>query len=157
LQATAVVSPGNEVSPRLYKARRKKTQAIAKPARPRRADKLATGIALIAATTTVAFSMVLNVRAFTQTTDTLFGTALGIMVPLWILAATFIGQQLKSTKPVSRFAYALAVFMLIVSLPHLAHGYEALRLEWWEGWSLAIVTDLTQIMAKMAIIRLWSR
>ena len=120
MQATAAVSPGNEESPRLFRARRKKTQAIAKPTRPRRADKLATGIAQAAAAPTVVFSMILNIRAFTQTTDTLFGTALGIMVPLWILAATFIGQHLRSTKPVSRFAYALAVFMLIVSLPHLA-------------------------------------
>ena len=129
-----------------------------KPAPPRKADKLATAVALLAAGTTVVFSMILNVSAFTATTGGAFGLALGIALPLWVLAATYIGNHMHDTsKGIAVFAYTLAGFMLLVSLPHLAHGYSALGLTWWEGWALAIVTDLTQVVMKMAIIKMWHK
>ena len=42
----------------------------------------------------------------------------------------------------------------MVSLPHLANGYKLLGLDAWECWSLAIVTDLTQVACKLGIIAL---
>src|SRR5436190_1165116 len=49
-------------------------------------------------------------------------------------------------------AYALAGFALVVSMPHLADGYGLLGLHWWECWSLAIVTDTAQVLAKLLVI-----
>jgi hypothetical protein len=128
----------------------------AKPAP--KGDKLATYIAITAAATTVVFSMILNVGAFTATTGGVFGVALGIALPLWVLAATYIGNHMHDrSKGIAVFAYTLAGFMLLVSMPHLASGYTALGLTWWEGWALAIVTDLTQVVMKMAIIKMWHK
>lgn len=128
-----------------------------KPAAPK-GDKLATYIAITAAATTVVFSMILNVNAFTAVTGGVFGVALGIALPLWVLAATYIGNHMHDrSKGIAVFAYTLAGFMLLVSMPHLASGYTALGLTWWEGWALAIVTDLTQVVMKMAIIKMWHK
>jgi hypothetical protein len=125
---------------------------------PETADYLATTVAIGAAATTVLFSMCLNVWAFTQTINGWFGVALGISLPLWVLAATFIGQHMEKRSPiVCYFSYTLAGFMLLVSMPHLAHGFESLGVAWWEGWALAIVTDLTQVAMKMAIITMWAK
>jgi hypothetical protein len=54
-------------------------------------------------------------------------------------------------------AFALAVFALAVSLPHLAEGYHRLALEWWECWCLASVTDLTQVVAKLLVLAFAAR
>jgi hypothetical protein len=134
-----------------------KPRSKPKRRRPRHQDRAATAVALVAAATTVVFSMILNVAAFTSEGDGWFGISLGIALPLWVLAATFVGHHLHVDRRLACGAYALAGFMLLVSLPHLAHGYEALGLAWWEGWSLAIVTDLTQVVMKMAIIRMWTK
>jgi hypothetical protein len=152
-------------SPEISTTRRPKVngRAATKPRpkskrrRARHHDRAATVVALVAASTTVIFSMILNVAAFTSEGDGWFGISLGIALPLWVLAATFVGHHLHIDRRLACGAYALAGFMLLVSLPHLAHGYEALGLAWWEGWSLAIVTDLTQVVMKMAIIRMWTR
>lgn len=128
-----------------------KATPVRKPAKA--ADTMAVWVAMGAATTTVLFSMVLNVRAFTEHTDDVwFGTALGVMVPLWVLCATYLGKHSKDVF-VRRFAYTLAGFMLLVSLPHLAAGYAKLGLQPYEGWALAIVTDLTQVMCKLVIVK----
>jgi hypothetical protein len=57
-------------------------------------------------------------------------------------------------RPLAIASYGLAGFALLVSMPHLAHRYARLGLAWWEAWSLAMVTDLTQVVAKMLVIRL---
>lgn len=119
-------------------------------------DKAATIVALSAAATTVLFSMILNVAAFTAKGNVIFGVCLGVALPLWVLAATFMGQRMHNDIKLSIGAYSLAAFMLMVSLPHLAHGYTALGLQWWEGWALAIVTDLMQVVMKLAIIKMWT-
>lgn len=121
-------------------------------------DQAATVVAIGAAITTVLFSMILNVAAFTASGTYLFGFCLGVALPLWVLAATFIGQRMhKDNIRLSMGAYGLAVFMLMVSLPHLANGFGELGLQWWEGWALAIVTDLMQIVMKLSIIAIWSK
>src|ERR1051325_8288143 len=115
-------------------------------------DKLAVAVAVGTAMTTVVLSMVLNSWAFTQTLDGWFGHAVGILLPLWILALTFMGHRLWH-EPTARYlatgCYILAGFALVVSLPHLAWGYGLLGLNTWECWSLAIVTDLTQVAGKL--------
>src|SRR5205085_12245490 len=100
-------------------------------------ERLAVGVAVGTAMTTVVLSMVLNSWAFTATLDGWFGHAVGILLPCWVLALTYMGHHLW---PIERklgiAAYALAGFALVVSMPHLAEGYGLLGLHWWECWSL---------------------
>lgn len=118
-------------------------------------DRIAVVVATIAALTTVVFSMVLNVRAFTETVSDPLAMAAGIAIPLWVLALTYLGQHLhERARHAAIAAYILAAFALIVSLPHLVHGYEAWGLAGYEAWSLALVTDLTQVVMKVGIITL---
>ncbi len=111
-------------------------------------------VAIATATTTVLLSMVLNSWAFTQLLDTWFGHVLGVLLPLWILALTFMGHRLWTTgdRRLASAAFGLAGFALLVSMPHLANGYARLGLSWWECWSLALVTDLTQVVSKLLVI-----
>jgi hypothetical protein len=102
--------------------------------------------------------MVLNVWAFTRTTPGAFGHLVGLALPLWVLALTFLGEhQLGKCRPCALAAFVLAGFLLAVSLPHIASGYATLGLHAYEGWSLAVVTDLLQVVAKVAVIRIVRR
>lgn len=123
-------------------------------------EKLAVGVAVGTAMTTVVLSMVLNSWAFTATLDGWFGHAVGILLPCWVLALTYMGHRamhLERCKPLSIGCYTLAGFALVVSMPHLAAGYGQLGLSGWECWSLAIVTDLTQVAGKLLVITLADR
>jgi hypothetical protein len=113
-------------------------------------------VALCAATTTVLFSMGLNCWAFTLAQPTWFGYACGVALPLWVLALTYLGHALHGVCRWTGVAsYALAGGLLLVSMPHLAHGYhQLLAIASWEGWALAVVTDLLQVVAKVAVIKL---
>jgi len=120
-------------------------------------DKVAVVVAVLTALTTVGLSMVLNSWAFTATLNGWFGHTVGVLLPLWVLALTFQGHRFWSDAATRKLAigcYALAGFALVVSLPHLANGYKLLGLDAWECWSLAIVTDLTQVACKLGIISL---
>jgi hypothetical protein len=123
--------------------------------RIKRAD-TAVVVAVATASTTVLLSMVLNAWAFTADLGSWLGYAVGVLVPLWILALTYMGHRAWGVERKLAYAsYSLAGFALVVSLPHLAHGFTAwLGTHWWEAWSLAVVTDLTQVVAKMLVIRL---
>lgn len=114
--------------------------------------------AVVTAVSTVVLSMTLNVWAFTEQYGSVFGTAIGVMLPLWILAATLAGKwgcSKKETWWLGVAGYVLAAFMLVVSLPHLAHGFDNItKGHWWESWSLAIVADLMQIIMKMILIKI---
>ena len=121
-------------------------------------NKLAVGVAVGTAVTTVILSMILNSWAFTQTLDGFFGLSVGILLPLWVLALTYMGHYLwPIDRKLGGAAYALAGFALVVSMPHLADGYGMLGLHWWECWSLAIVTDTAQVLAKLLVITVADR
>src|SRR5579871_1562604 len=99
----------------------------------RQTDK-AVVVAVATATTTVALSMVLNAWAFSAVHGHWLGYTLGVLVPLWILALTFMGHRAWTLhRKLAVASYSLAGFALLVSLPHLAHGYEWLGLQWWEA------------------------
>lgn len=126
-------------------------------------DWVTIGICAGAALSTVVVSMILNVRAFTGRLDMPdpVATSVGIAIPIWVLVLTFIAHRFKGTVAtvkgwdvpvISIGAYLLAAFALIVSLPHLAAGFSAWHLRPYEAWSLAIVTDLLQVIAKAGII-----
>ena len=120
-------------------------------------DRLVAAVAVGTSATTVALSMVLNVWAFTAHLPGWFGTTVGVLLPLWVLALTLAGQHGTSKaewKWIGYAAYGLAAFLLLVSMPHLAGGYGKLGLAWWESWSLALVTDLTQVVMKVLVIAL---
>jgi hypothetical protein len=114
--------------------------------------------AIITAISTVVLSMTLNVWAFQESLPGPFGLCIGILVPLWILALTLAGKWGSETpgkKYLGMASYGLAIFLLIVSLPHLAHGFDRITQgRWWESWSLAIVADLTQVVMKLIVIAL---
>jgi hypothetical protein len=123
-------------------------------------ERLAVAVAVGTALTTVVISMVLNTWAFTATLDGWFGHAVGILLPCWVLALTFMGHRamhLEGCKSLSIGCYTLAGFALVVSMPHLAAGYGQLGLSGWECWSLAIVTDLTQVAGKLLVITVADR
>lgn len=123
-------------------------------------DKGVVTVALGTAASTVIISMVLNTWAFTATLDGWFGHAVGILLPLWVLSLTYMGHRLwhvQTGRPLAAGCYALAGFALVVSLPHLANGYAQLGLTWWECWSLAVVTDLTQVAGKLLVITLYDK
>jgi hypothetical protein len=110
-------------------------------------------VALATASTTVVLSMVLNSWAFTQAVNTWFGHTLGVLLPLWVLANVYMGHRMwPLDRRIGGASYALAGFALLVSMPHLAAGYATLGLAWWECWSLALVTDLTQVVSKLLVI-----
>jgi hypothetical protein len=118
-------------------------------------DKVSIGVAVATALTTVVLSMVLNSWAFTKVVDGWFGHTVGVLLPLWVLAMTYQGHRfwhLANARPLAIGCFALGGFALVVSLPHLANGYKLLGLDTWECWSLAIVTDLTQVACKLGII-----
>jgi predicted membrane channel-forming protein YqfA (hemolysin III family) len=118
-------------------------------------DRLMVLVAVLTSATTVSLSMLLNVWAFTRTLEGWFGVSVGILLPLWVLALTLAGKHATERPGLERLgyaAYALAGFLLVVSLPHLAAGYGLLGLHWWEQWSLAIVTDLCQVLMKALVI-----
>ena len=121
-------------------------------------DKVSVVVALVTAATTVGLSMVLNSWAFTATLDSWFGHTVGVLLPLWVLALTYQGHRFwhggTSTRNLAYGCFTLAGFALIVSLPHLANGYRLLGLDAWECWSLALVTDLTQVACKLGVIAL---
>lgn len=115
----------------------------------------AVAVAVAVAASTVALSMVLNAWAFTKETGHPLGYALGVLVPCWILALTYMGHRAWAfDRRLAAAAFGLAGFALLVSLPHLAHGYEWLGLAQYEAWSLAVVTDLAQVVAKLLVIGL---
>jgi len=62
-----------------------------------------------------------------------------------------------SERRLSVASYALAGFALLVPIPHLVAGYGRPGLVWWEQWSLALVTDLAQVVAKLLVITLVDR
>lgn len=140
----------------------KSRKPTSKPRKPRskpsklfQGDRLAVGVAVVSAVSTVALSMVLNAWAFTAAGWSWFGLALGVLLPLWVLALTFQGHHMGGRSPwVSVGCYLLAGFALVVSLPHLAHGYASLGLHPYEGWSLAVVTDLLQVAMKLSLVRM---
>jgi|AP95_1055475.scaffolds.fasta_scaffold140114_1 hypothetical protein len=111
------------------------------------------GVACVAATSTVLLSMHMNVMAFTKTSGSLWAIGVGIALPLWILALTYIGVHMQGRNKYAMYgAYALAAFALAVSLPHLVGGFSGWGLAPYEAWSLAVVTDLLQVIAKLSII-----
>jgi hypothetical protein len=121
-------------------------------------SKLAVAVAVGTAITTVILSMILNSWAFTQTLEGFFGLSVGTLLPLWVLALTYMGHYLwPIDRKLGGAAYALAGFALVVSMPHLAEGYGRLGLHWWECWSLAIVTDTAQVLAKLLVITVADR
>jgi hypothetical protein len=127
------------------------TQAV--PAK----EKLVTAVAIATATSTVLLSMTLNVWAFSDHLPGLFAWTVGALLPLWVLALTLAGKVMndKGKRTVGIGAYVLAGFLLIVSLPHLATGFDKITGGvWWESWSLALVTDLTQVVMKLVVIGL---
>ena len=110
-------------------------------------------VALIAALSTVLLSMHMNVMAFTNVTESLWAVAVGIALPLWVLALTYVAAHMQGRNWYAMTgAYALAAFALIVSMPHLVAGFTAWGLAPYEAWSLAVVTDLLQVIAKVSII-----
>jgi hypothetical protein len=111
-------------------------------------------VAVLTACTTVVLSMILNAWAFGDHVGwNWFGISLGILVPAWVLANVYMGHSLLERQPwLALAAFALAVFALLVSIPHLVAGYARLGLEWWQTWSLAAVTDLTQVMGKLLVL-----
>lgn len=118
-------------------------------------DGVAVGVAVGSAVSTVALSMVLNTWAFTAVHGGWFGTALGVLLPLWVLALTYQAFHMRKRQVwVSVGCYVLAGFALVVSLPHLAHGYASLGLHEYEGWSLALVTDLLQVLMKLSLVKM---
>ena len=118
-----------------------------------RIDMVAIAVAGLAALSTVVLSMAMNVEAFTKTTDNVWARGVGIALPLWVLAMTFIAAHMHGRNWWAMVgAYGLAGFALIVSMPHLVAGFQAWGLHGYEAWSLAIVTDLLQVIAKVAII-----
>jgi hypothetical protein len=120
-------------------------------------DKVSVVVALVTAATTVGLSMVLNSWAFTATLDSWFGHTVGVLLPLWVLALTYQGHRFwhePTTRKLAYGCFTLAGFALVVSLPHLANGYRLLGLDAWECWSLALVTDLTQVACKLGVIAL---
>jgi len=120
-------------------------------------DKVMVLVAVLTGATTVALSMVLNVWAFTAQLGGWFGTTVGVLLPAWVLALTLAGQHgtgKPGTAKIGWAAFGLAGFLLLVSMPHLAGGYGKLGLAWWESWSLALVTDLTQVVMKVLVIAL---
>lgn len=107
---------------------------------------------------TVVLSMALNVLAFSSRSPGLFATLVGLLLPLWVLALTLAGKwgfDRPERRAIGVAAYALAAFLLVVSLPHLAEGFDRItggnRIE---SWALAIVTDLTQVVVKLVVIRI---
>jgi hypothetical protein len=118
-------------------------------------NKLASIVAAGTSATTVVISAILNTWAFTRTGSSYLGYAVGVLLPCWVLALTFVGHVVWPTnRRLAAGAYALAAFALVVSMPHLAAGYGSLGLSWLEMWCLAIVTDLCQIACKLTIITL---
>lgn len=106
---------------------------------------------------TVVLSMYLNVLAFSSRSPGAFATLVGLLLPLWVLALTLAGKwgfDRAERRTIGLAAYALAAFLLVVSLPHLAEGFDRItggnRIE---SWALAIVTDLTQVVVKLVVIR----
>lgn len=117
-------------------------------------DTLMITVAALTATSTVVISMVLNVWAFTREVNSLFGWAVGILLPLWVLGLT-AGCKRMLDRQHTALAIAscvLALFLLIVSMPHLAAGYGSLGINVIESWALAITTDLCQIVMKAIVI-----
>lgn len=124
-------------------------------------DRRTVKIAVVTAVTTVLLSMVFNASALTagKATGSLWwfvGLCVGILIPLWILALTYAGQHVsEKNKRLAWACYALTIVALIVSLPHLCHGYAALGLSFWfEAVPLALVTDCLQILMKLVILSL---
>lgn len=117
-------------------------------------NRIVIGISIATGASTVALSMTLNVWGFCANHPGLFGTVVGVLLPLWVLALTFIGHKAMHTdKRLGVAAYGLAGFLLVVSIPHLAHGFDLITGGcWWESWSLAIVTDLCQVICKVVVI-----
>ena len=62
-------------------------------------DRVAVGVAVAASLSTVALSMVLNVWAFTAVNGGWFGTALGVLLPLWVLALTYQAFHMRKRQP----------------------------------------------------------
>jgi predicted membrane channel-forming protein YqfA (hemolysin III family) len=151
-QATSLKTPGKAGSSR------KPVAKAAKVARTQaHKDRVAVGVAVAASVSTVALSMVLNTWAFTAVHGGWFGTALGVLLPLWVLALTYQAFHMRRRQPwVSAGCYVLAGFALVVSLPHLANGYASLGLHEYEGWSLALVTDLLQVLMKLSLVKMVS-
>lgn len=120
-------------------------------------DRFTVAVAVSIAMTTVVLSMVLNSWAFTAKTPGYFGIVVGVLLPVWTLALVYMGHSLyPSQRTLGIAAYSLAGFALLVSLPHLASGYATITPNWWEGWALAAVTDLTQVVSKLLIVHLAS-
>jgi len=57
-------------------------------------EKLPVTVAVGTALTTVVLSMVLNSWAFTSVLDGWFGHVVGILLPCWVLALTYMGHYL---------------------------------------------------------------
>lgn len=138
---------------------RKPAAKVVKVARTRaHKDRVAVAVACASAVSTVALSMCLNTWAFTAVHGGWFGTALGVLLPLWVLALTYQAFHMRRRQLwVSVGCYVLAGFALVVSLPHLAHGYASLGLHEYEGWSLALVTDLLQVLMKLSLVKMVGR
>jgi hypothetical protein len=158
----APAKPARKATKAAEKPAQAKDASVAKVARAPKAsglhkDRVAVVVAVAASVSTVVVSMVLNVAAFTATQGGWFGTALGVLLPLWVLALTFQGFHTRKRQVwVSVGCYVLAGFALVVSLPHLAHGFGALGLHEYEAWSLALVTDLLQVLMKLSLVNMLS-
>lgn len=138
--------------------KRTRKAAPAKQTGLTRMDKVAVAIAGLAAASTVLLSMAMNVQAFTKTVDSVWAAGVGVALPLWVLAMTFIAAHMQGRNWWAMVgAYGLAGFALIVSMPHLVTGFEGWGLAAYEAWSLAVVADLLQVIAKVAIITMLAR
>ena len=116
-------------------------------------DRLTFWVAVVTALSTTLLSMWLNVVALTtQPGWVVVGTIVGVLIPLWVLSTTYLGGQANIWWKRAG-CFGLAGFALIVSLPHLAAGFNAMGLQSYEAWSLAIVADLTQVFSKTFLLR----
>src|ERR1700741_3750473 len=75
-------------------ARKAQPQTTSKPRPMSKHDRLTIAVACVSASSTVLVSMALNCWAFTHEIGSSLGVAVGLMLPLWVLAATYLGQRM---------------------------------------------------------------
>ena len=129
-----------------------KAKTKRRPSRSKKKGNQSVPIAVGVACMTVLLSAWFNIEAFNAGGFNIKGTVVGLYLPIIILALTYVGHATKDSLWIMGGSYGLAIFALIVSMPHLAHGYEAMGLRPHEAWAMAVVTDLTQVVMKAHII-----
>ena len=116
-------------------------------------------VAVVAAMTTVVLSAWFNVEGMCPSGTTAKGVVVGVLLPFWVLVGTYVGHSMDWVRVgrvpwLAWMGYAVAGAALIVSLPHIAHGFESLGLSPWEAWPLAFICDGLQVVMKLTIIQI---